>query len=139
MKSASAGSANDSANIFNDDTIRVDGKRVRLCDIDAPEVDQDCHADGQPYQAGDLTALVLTTLIGDDPVRCDVLDTDRDGRAVARSSVDGMGHGSMMVAAGWVWDYTRYSNGFYVTEEARARGRRPRDMGRAVVAARLLK
>lgn len=109
------------ATVTDGDTIQVQGERVRLWGIDAPEMNQVCHADGQPYQAGEMAAMAVTVVIDNDPVSCDVLDTDRYGRAVVRYSVEGNDLGSMMVAAGWAWDFTRYSDGFYEMEEASAR------------------
>jgi endonuclease YncB( thermonuclease family) len=58
------------------DTLAFGKDRVRLWGIDAPEAAQECQRNGEPYDAGGYTRLVLRTILQGERVVCDVLDTD---------------------------------------------------------------
>lgn len=106
--------------VIDGDTLWVAGAPVRLWGIDAPERGQSCHFDGAEYDCGAVAASILARLIGDRPLRCLRIDTDRYGRTVARCAVNERDLGSMMVAAGWALDYRHYSRGVYNNEQRRA-------------------
>ena len=74
--------------------------RVRLSEIDAPEM-------SQPYGAESKRA--LAELAKDERVRVVVVDTDRYGRAVGEVYLDGVYLSAEMVRRGHAWAYTRYA------------------------------
>ncbi len=107
------------ATVTDGETIRMGDVRIRLWGIDAPERDQTCG----DLPAGRMATGALAHVIGDRPVSCESVDTDRYGRTVATCAVDGEDLGSMMVRAGWARDYARYSGGHYRQDEDAARTR----------------
>jgi endonuclease YncB( thermonuclease family) len=111
------------ARVVDGDTLVVEGRRIRIFGIDAPERRQDCTRDGEPYRCGDAASAALAQRIGERPISCSVRDTDRYGRAVAQCAADGQDLGGWMVAQGWAVAYTRYARD-YVADEAGARAAR---------------
>lgn len=83
-------------------TLRSGGRsvRVRLAQIDAPEMDQ-------PY--GPAARRALSRLALDRRARVVVVDTDRYGRTVGEVFIDGQHLNERLVRDGHAWAYTRYS------------------------------
>ncbi len=110
------------ATVVDGDTIDIDGLRVRLFGIDAPESDQACTDDvGLRYPCGTLATMALSGEIGGKPVTCRKEDSDRYGRTVATCWVGDRDIGAAMVRRGWAVDYTHFSHGRYAVEETAAR------------------
>jgi endonuclease YncB( thermonuclease family) len=109
------------AQAIDGDTIRINGRPVRLWGVDAVERRQACVADGRPYGCGEKATGVLAMFLGSSPVRCEVVDTDKYNRSVARCTSNGRDVGGFMVSVGWALDYTEYSHGAYLVQETRAR------------------
>lgn len=76
------------------------GVRIRLAEIDAPEL-------AQPYGAESRAA--LRALIGEQQVRVTVVDTDRYGRTVGQVRTGALHVNAEMVRRGHAWAYTRYA------------------------------
>jgi endonuclease YncB( thermonuclease family) len=112
------------AGVTDGDGLRLNGERIRLWGVDAPEMGQECVLRGIPYSCGLKAKNALTGLLWGKAPRCEEVHTDRYGRTVARCSVDGKDLGGEMVRLGWALDFRRYSNGFYAELEADARGHR---------------
>lgn len=121
------------ARVVDGDTLEVQGQKVRLHGIDAPEIRQTCTRAGKVWACGVAARRHLEELIARRPVTCTKTDTDRYGRIVARCFVDlsatpGRPHvhldlGGWMVRNGHAIAYTRYSTD-YVPQETAARGAR---------------
>jgi endonuclease YncB( thermonuclease family) len=103
--------------VTDGDTIRFDGKAVRLWGIDAAELNQRC-ADG--WAAGALARQHLTDLMRHRTITCEPRTTDRYGRLVALCRADGVDLGAAMVSAGMAWAFIRYSHDYVGEEEAAA-------------------
>lgn len=74
--------------------------KVRLAEIDAPEI-------SQPY--GDRSKQSLYKLISSEMVKLEVQDTDRYGRSVARvKRVDGIDVNAEQIRSGAAWVYPKY-------------------------------
>ena len=72
------------ASVIDGDTIEVEGQRVRLHGIDAPESDQRCQdADSKEYACGAVAADALSKLIGLQEVTCRGKQRDQYGRLIA--------------------------------------------------------
>jgi endonuclease YncB( thermonuclease family) len=110
--------------VTDGDTLRIDGERIRLWGIDAPEGNQTCLLDGAAVEFGPAASEALVAMIGAGRPDCRRVDTDRYGRTVAVCSLDGIDLGGAMVAAGWAWDYPQFSGGRYAGQERGARAAR---------------
>lgn len=104
------------------DSLRKDGKDYRLHAIDAPELHQSCQRqDGSAYDCGRMAREELRRLLRTGPVTCQVLDTDRYGRAVAECRAGTLNLNGAMVRAGWALAYRRHGLDHAAAEaEARA-------------------
>ena len=107
------------ARVIDGDTLEIDGKRIRLHGIDAPESKQICYLDGRRWQCGKDAGLILSDLISRQPVTCQERDQDRYGRIVAVCRAGGEDLNSWMVLQGLALAYRRYSKD-YVDQEADA-------------------
>lgn len=103
--------------IIDGDTIDIEGQRIRLHGIDAPETFQTCVAGGETWPCGRDATTALSDFIGASPVRCDGQGTDKYGRTIAACTVRGEDVEAWMVANGWALAYRKYSLD-YVAEEA---------------------
>ncbi len=113
------------ATVVDGDTLIVQGERVRLWGMDAPELGQTCTSQfGKPYRCGFRAAEVLTNLIAGKKVDCWVESEDRYQRHVATCTVGGQDIGEAMVRAGWAIDSPYFSKGNYAKAEAEARAAR---------------
>lgn len=109
--------------VIDGDTIRLANEVVRLEGIDAPESRQECRdAAGRLYACGLIATSVLSDLIGDQAVTCDVTGRDRYDRALGTCHAGPAEINSEMVRSGWALAFRRYSDR-YVTEEAEAERR----------------
>ena len=100
--------------VVDGDTLALNGVRIRLWGIDAPEMDN---------EAGELaqsTLAVMLTAAGE--LRCYPQDEDRYGRAVMIClDADGRDIAERMVSEGLARDWPEYSKGHYELTEAAAR------------------
>lgn len=108
------------AQVADGDTLRVDGIRIRLSGVDAPELSQRCGSGSQAVACGTMAAQWLRERVEGRALTCTVVDSDRYGRSVAVCRTGGRDIGSDLVEAGWATAYRRYSLA-YVREEDRAR------------------
>lgn len=102
------------------DTLVIDGRRsygacqggqtITLYGIDAPELEQTCHARGQEWQCGRQAAATLLNMTLKKTVTCLGNSYDRDDRLVAECSAGGVNLNRMMVRQGLaVTDGPRYA------------------------------
>ena len=111
------------ARISDGDTITVEGARIRLNGIDAPETDQTCiNKTGENYACGIAARDALTGLIQGRAVICSGDEIDLYGRHIMTCSAGQMDINAAMVASGWALAFRRYSN-IYATQEQTARSR----------------
>ena len=106
--------------ISDGDSLTLDGRRVRLRGIDAPEYMQVCrNDDGADYACGKLARQALVQLIAARPVSCEGRQQDRYGRLLGDCSVGDVDLNRALVLAGWAVAY-----GDFAAEEAAARAAR---------------
>ena len=115
---AGAASANE---VYDGDTIEIEGQLARLDGIDAFELNQTClDAHGEPWRCGIAAKATLAARIEGQALQCVVVREDRDGWYVARCvGEDGTDLGAYMVRAGLALAATDR----YQAEEADARRR----------------
>lgn len=111
---------NGTIRVIDADTIDVDGVRVRLFGIDAPEMGQPCAKDGRTWDCGAWTRDAVRNRFEGAYARCRQQDVDRYGRIVAQCAVDGQDMGQMIVASGLAWAFRRYSDIYDLDEKAAA-------------------
>ena len=117
---ASPGAIWGTARAQDGDSMMVDGVRVRLFGIDAPELDQPCTRAGRVWACGEEAAAELSRLVTGRKVMCTVVDTDQYGRRVARCSTGATDINRAMIEAGLAVAYRSYSLD-YVGAETRAK------------------
>lgn len=113
--------------VVDGDTIKIDGRKVRLWGIDAPEIKQVCIVDGIDYYCGVAAKNFLVELLDGQSVDCVKINEDRYKRIVARCFIKDYGVtgeydiGSLMVRNGWAVDYKQYSKGAYAEYQKQAK------------------
>ncbi|MCR9072559.1 MAG: thermonuclease family protein [Alphaproteobacteria bacterium] len=107
------------ASVIDGDTLDIQGRRIRLHGIDAPESGQFCEKEGKQYRCGQQAALALSDKIGQATVRCEQLDIDRYKRIVAVCRLGNIELNAWMVRQGWAIAYRRYSRD-YIDDEGTA-------------------
>ncbi|MBB3590962.1 endonuclease YncB(thermonuclease family) [Rhizobium sp. BK529] len=98
------------------DSLVLDGERMRLKGIDAPELTQTCERAGQEWPCGRLAQHTLQQLVSDDDTQCGGSERDRYDRllVICRSRAGDIN--AHMVAGGMAVSY-----GGYRREEEQAR------------------
>lgn len=107
------------ARIVDGDTLVIDGKRIRLTGIDAPELRQVCRRGGQDWPCGTEARGRLRALIGAEQTTCAVDGTDRYARLLAVCSARNVDLNAAMVAAGYAVAFGNYA----AEEDTARRGR----------------
>ena len=109
------------AKVIDGDTIEIQGQRVRLFGIDAPEDKQTCQRDGQPWRCGKDATFALADKIGVKPIECEPKGKpDRYGRAIAVCRLNGEDLNAWLVFQGWALAYRQFSLA-YVPQENEAK------------------
>lgn len=107
--------------VIDGDTIDVEGVRVRIHGIDAPEAKQSCRRANGAWACGRDASSYMRELVQGEKVSCEALDKDRYGRTIGRCWANGADIGAAMVSAGYALAYRRYSKD-YVPQEGAAKG-----------------
>ena len=98
------------------DTIELDGTRIRINGIDAPEYGQKCGA----WDCGKSAADKMSALLRAGTLRCVIHGQDGYGRSIATCEAGGKDIGEAMVLSGNAWAFEKYSEA-YVEQQALAR------------------
>ena len=110
------------ATVIDGDSLEINGERIRLHGIDAPETRQSCRLDGKPWRCGEDAMSALAGKIGRQRVTCRELDRDTV-LTVAKCSVAGVDLAEWLVLNGWAAAYHLYSYE-YSRAEQRAKSAR---------------
>jgi endonuclease YncB( thermonuclease family) len=109
------------ASVIDGDTLEVQGERIRMFGIDAPEAAQTClDQSGKTYRCGREAAFALSDKVGARPISCQPTGKDRYGRVVARCSLAGEDLQAWLVRNGHALAFLRYSKA-YQPYEAQAK------------------
>lgn len=110
--------------VIKADTLNVQGYRVKLFGIAAPDLNQSCaNRSGASYQCGQQAALWLKSWLTDNPVTCRVMSEDKNGNMTAACSLGQYDIGAALVNAGWAVADTREAD-IYVPYEENAQSKR---------------
>ena len=101
--------------VVDGDSLVLNGKRLRLIGIDAPELAQICERSGVEWNCGRASRRALAQKIRNETTNCTSKGLDRYDRWLVVCSVDGDEINAWLVKQGWAVDY-----GGYASEEAEA-------------------
>lgn len=89
--------------IVDGDTLTISGTRIRLIDIDAPELDQMCQDNqGRDWACGRQASAQLRSHVRGRDLTCQPKSTDKYGRTLATCALpDGTDINRWMVQQGW--------------------------------------
>jgi endonuclease YncB( thermonuclease family) len=89
--------------VADGDTLTISGARIRLIDIDAPELDQMCaDAQGRDWPCGRQASAQLRSRIRGRDLSCQPKSIDKYGRSLATCTLpDGTDINAWMVRQGW--------------------------------------
>lgn len=116
------------ARVIDGDTLQIQGVRIRLEGIDAPELEQTCDKRKsllwpfrRTWKCGREASDHLARQVRDKPVRCEGRGTDAYGRMLGVCSAGGLELNADLVRQGLAWAFVKYSQRYIDTEaEARA-------------------
>jgi endonuclease YncB( thermonuclease family) len=109
------------AQVLDGDTVVMNGRRVRLWGIDAPEFSQTCMRSGDVYRCGEVATSALRAKIAESVISCIQRGIDEYGRVVAMCSAGDVDIGGWLVENGFAVAYRHFSGSYYDDPEKRAR------------------
>ncbi|WP_416066431.1 thermonuclease family protein [Rhizobium sp. ZK1] len=101
------------------DSLVLDGERMRLDGIDAPELSQTCERAGQDWACGRQAQHTLQQLVSDNSTQCGGNERDRYNRLLVTCQNNAGNINARMVASGMAVSY-----GSYRQEEGQARAQK---------------
>ena len=113
------------AKVTDGDTIRIEGKKIRLFGIDAPEKKQQCKQAwltvsfftlNKDYPCGEISTNMLKSKINGKFITCKWINKDRYKRFIAECFLDKTNINAWMVRNGHAVAYKKYSKKFVVQE-----------------------
>ncbi|MCP4182969.1 MAG: thermonuclease family protein [Hyphomicrobiales bacterium] len=102
--------------VIDGDTVIINGNKIRLEGIDAPEISQICEKNDDTYQCGVKARSYLKSLVRQDVLRCYAWQRDKYQRLLGRCFVGKTDINGKMVRDGWAVAF-----GSYYGEERHAR------------------
>jgi len=108
------------AEVVDGDTLRMDGVRLRLIGLDAPEFRQTCARDQAAVPCGREAAAALRKLVARAPTLCTSEKRDRYRRPLVTCRTEGRDIGAELVLSGMAVSYL----GGYRQQESQARSAR---------------
>jgi len=101
------------------DTLVMEGRRIRLRGIDAPELSQTCRKGGETYRCGFEARAAVRALIAGETVTCAVRGRDRFFRDLATCEARGQDIGANLVRRGLAVSFGGYEDEEREAREAR--------------------
>lgn len=112
------------ASVIDGDTLQIQGTKIRLFGVDAPESTQTCQRGRQTYPCGREAANELSDFLGQKTVTCQRRDTDRYGRTVAVCYLGNVDVNAWLVGSGYALAYREYSTDYVPQENAARKARK---------------
>ncbi|MGB6119698.1 MAG: thermonuclease family protein [Mesorhizobium sp.] len=106
--------------VVNDgDSITMNGERLRLRGIDAPEYDQTCMKNAAAYDCGRESRRSLQALVRSGPLACEGWEKDRYDRLLVICKAGGVDINRRQVELGWAVSYGDYEGDERAARQAR--------------------
>ena len=116
-----SGSVTGQIRVIDGDSFEVDGVKIRLHAIDAPETDQICQTEqGRGWACGGWITKVVSDRYSGASASCEAIDTDKYGRTVARCTALGEDVGAWLVREGFAFAYVKYGRDYAQIEQEAA-------------------
>ena len=120
-----AGEVTGLARVVDGDSLRIEGRDIRLFGIDAPEYDQTCISEaGVTWACGQEVTEMLRKAVSGQRLRCDLRGKDCFGRDLAICHLGRVNLNAWLVEEGWAFAFRKYSMMFDLEEKAAAVNRR---------------
>lgn len=104
--------------VIDGDTLQIQGARIRLHGIDAPETKQSCKNEQlEPWPCGQLATNALREKINTKKIRCKSDKTDRYKRRIAICYLGDTNLNQWLVLNGWALAYRKYSRDYIESED----------------------
>jgi endonuclease YncB( thermonuclease family) len=112
------------ARVISGDTLVVDGQRMHLYGIDAPELGQPCQWPNKTIDCGNISRTGLLDLIAPVSISCQKRGVADDGAWVATCRAEGFDVGRNMVHTGWAVATPDDPAGYLPTQKKAQAGKR---------------
>ena len=106
------------AKVIDGDTIKINGKKIRLSGIDAPELKQQCSNESGLYSCGELSKSILDSIeLPGVNIRCTYLNKDKYGRILGTCFRGSIEINKWLVRSGAAVAYKKYSKKYLADEK----------------------
>lgn len=112
------------ARVIDGMTLEVQGQRLRLFAIVAPDLKQTCRWPNKDIPCGQVSKTAMMDLVAQTRVVCSVLNKKRKGVQLARCRAGGFDIGANMVHTGWALAFRPESAAYVETENKARKARR---------------
>ena len=116
-----AESISGTATVRDAGTLEIQGKKVRLHGIEAPDDDQACLRDAKPWKCGEAARSALRQHVEGKTVTCEAVNASDGSNQGANCSVGGENLNLLLVREGWAMDLPAQSNGAYADAQKEAK------------------
>ncbi|MTI42683.1 endonuclease YncB(thermonuclease family) [Roseibium hamelinense] len=107
-----------SLRVVDGDTLELDGEKIRLAGIDAPELGQTCLTlTGTPWRCGQSAKKQLQKLAKTGPVECRGAERDAYGRRIATCFSGGRDLNAALVRSGYAFAFVKYDSTYEADEQ----------------------
>jgi len=96
--------------VIDGDSLEINGERLRLWGLDAPELAQTCQRGGIDWKCGRESRAALKKLVSDAQVSCRTSGIDKYDRWLVECEADGVSINETLVAQGWAVAYGEYAD-----------------------------
>lgn len=110
--------------VIDGETLEVQGRRVRLYGIDAPDIRQTCEIGSRTYNCGRISRTALMDLVAGVDVRCRLRGQTKQGVALATCLAAGYDISAGMVHTGWAMAMPRQGTVYSRIEKEAEKARR---------------
>jgi len=105
--------------VVDADTIILNGEKIRLYGIDAPETEQNCYVNKEAWPCGKQATEYLKKLLEEAPIPsllCEISSQDRYGRSIGVCYIGDKNINRDLVENGWALAYREYSRDYIQNE-----------------------